>query len=925
MNKIWKLAFVILLAVGGFLAFSPKTEAAAKPYEYTFEKDISTFNGISAINKMKITFDKNISELKKYEDNITVVRSDQTAPVNIISQIQDKYDDPSLESNQLVITFKNLNFIDYTADLNYKIVIKKETLRFDQIIPYEFPFKIYDILPGFKSTFIDTPASTINTSVFQINAPRDVMIHVPKIFIKGIETIHHYSGILPGPLPKEDSNITKEPVNGNNSSYPELTNIDVLAENEATRLKVTFKNSKEYERDLTRHPDVEGFTMGQAGINGITNNQTESLNEFQLRAYDDNGRFLEQRDFKLRVTDPKADYIINDYLPEPTEEFGKTYSLYDLMADQKLLENIITRIPVSQLDSLGVTYKVGNPSVRVTNEEELRTALENPNVTSIALDNDISLASTLTINRPVTIEGENKWLIGNVILGIGQDIDEVRLNQLKITGDLTVDVGSNGTAILDGVTVLGNTFGTKIISGGTNSIHLIGFSSTRGIILKNETPIRIVNSVGSNNDITIDSSDAVTLEGVYRDVKVNAATTVTLKDFNSRSINLNNILPVKIITADQMPTITFGGIGIVTLEGSYTTVNVQSNMTLNMTKNTIINHIEVTDGYTLTLDGSGGTITSVHGKTIFPKSLSMTVTAKAFAAVNSDEVVITFDRPIYTSNGGSLTSGNFNSYFTIKKNGTSTELTRYPVVDANNQITVKLDSNSDIKKGDVLTVGLQPGVSLYDAKGNPITGLTMDITVTSDDYSFLAPTATLAKNQITLHFTPAGDVDMNTVDSSDFSVNGQSISGISKNGDDVILTLNSDPLPGQSVTVYIANNRITDKVGNILPATSVQVPLAGGLGVLMDLVPGSTTGNTKATFINSLGAHKLYASINSSGATRPTIGTYFTGISGIQEITNGTTEMSATAGYYMNIYEVDASSNLIVGFESIQVQSADIK
>ena len=97
-----------------------------------------------------------------------------------------------LVNNELVITFKNLNFIDYTADLDYKLVINKETLRFDQLVEYKIPFKIYDILPGFKSTFIDTASSTINYSIFKINAPRDVMVHVPKIFIRGIETIHHY-------------------------------------------------------------------------------------------------------------------------------------------------------------------------------------------------------------------------------------------------------------------------------------------------------------------------------------------------------------------------------------------------------------------------------------------------------------------------------------------------------------------------------------------------------------------------------------------------------------------------------------------------------------------------------------------------------------------------------------------------------------
>ena len=74
-----------------------------------------------------------------------------------------------------------------------------------------------------------------------------------------------------------------------------------MADEEATRLKVEFGGNSEYSRDLARHSDVEGFTMGQAGINEITDNQAESTNEFSLRAYNDYGRFLEQRKFKLRV------------------------------------------------------------------------------------------------------------------------------------------------------------------------------------------------------------------------------------------------------------------------------------------------------------------------------------------------------------------------------------------------------------------------------------------------------------------------------------------------------------------------------------------------------------------------------------------------------------------------------------------------
>ena len=184
------------------------------------------------------------------------------------------------------------------------------------------------------------------------------------------------------------------------------------------------------------------------------------------------------------------------------------------------------------------------------------------------------------------------------------------------------------------------------------------------------------------------------------------------------------------------------------------------------------------------------------------------VTAKAFAAANSDKVVITFNRNVFTTTTGTLlsvgsnaTNGDFDDYFTVKKKDTNTELTvksSYPYAVDNANDTFSILLNSDIKIGDVLTVGLKPGKTLYDLNGNPITGVTMDVSVASDDNSFLTPTATLASNKITLQFAPAGDVDSNTVDASDFSVSGYTINSFSKSGDVVVLTLNSNPLPGDS-------------------------------------------------------------------------------------------------------------------------------
>ena len=492
-----------------------------------------------------------------------ILQKGGTERINIIKDV-------TSSGNKLTVTFKNLDFIDYTdpKKLEYELVIDKETLQFDQLEEYRIPFNIYDILPGFKSTFIDTDASIINSNIFNINAPRDVFVHVPKIFIRGIETIHHYDGILPDPVPGNQGDIIKDPINNNGQKNPALTNIDILADEEATRLKVDFGGNSNHSRDLARHPDVEGFTMGQAGINEITDNQVESTNEFSLRAYNDNGRFLEQRKFKLRVDDPKKDFKINDYLPKPTDEFGQTYSLYDLMDDPEKLNKIIERIPVSQLDSLGITYKVGSHTVSVGNEEELKMALQNPKITTIKLPSNLPLTGDLVVNRIVTLEGvSTKTSVtgGNVELK-GTDIT-VRLVNLNIAGNLTVDVGTNGTVILDNSSATN----TTIVSGGVHSVHLNNYTSTNGITLTNTTPIRIVTSAPITNDVTMNGNGAVTLEG----------------DFNKVILN---------------------GPDKVTLSGNYTSVEVEKSTELNRTKDLQINTLNVSEFQTLSVVGEGGKI-----------------------------------------------------------------------------------------------------------------------------------------------------------------------------------------------------------------------------------------------------------------------------------------------------------------------------
>lgn len=192
MYRKW-MPFFILTFVLAFITYGFNVNAAEKlPYEYTFEKDTGTFNGISSKNKLVITFDKNITTPNLLNDEIYVVQGDGTDKLNLIDTV-------TLSGKTLSVSFKNIEYINYLDPeaINLKLIIKKEVLYFDQLKDYEFPFKVYDLMPGFKSTFVDTNAKTINEQIFMNNAPRDIFIHVPKFYMTKIETIHRYQGVLP--------------------------------------------------------------------------------------------------------------------------------------------------------------------------------------------------------------------------------------------------------------------------------------------------------------------------------------------------------------------------------------------------------------------------------------------------------------------------------------------------------------------------------------------------------------------------------------------------------------------------------------------------------------------------------------------------------------------------------------------------------
>ena len=493
-KAIWNMQLVLLLAIATVVSFSFTANAAEQPpYEYTFEKSAGAqFNGIAGVKRLEMTFyDKNLSDSDVMMGQNIYVRQGEKR-VNIINPI-------IIDDNTVMISFKNLQYLDYSpeANVDYELVITKDAkLHFDQLTDYVLPFKIYEVLPGFESVFIQTPAETINMNVLKNNSYRDIAIHIPKMYLTSIETIHRYKGVADPSLESHS-----------------MTNMDVKADQEARRLTVSVNDEEQYARDLEYRDGLGGFTLGQAGLDALVCEGqdvcTGTAKDFHLTAYSERGKVLTNRNFKVRVTNQTGGFTVNDYITPPDKIFGQQISVFELMQDPNLLQTIASQIPVTELDKLGVMYSLGT-KVEVGNYEQLQMALENPAIKTITLTN--SITEDVTITRSVTIDGAGiSSIVGNVNLQ-GENIT-ARLKDMTVTRDLAIDVGADGYAILEGTQVDGF---TTVASG---SLHLFEFTSYNHIALDNTLPMRVV-SVGSRPHMTLRGSGEVTFIGTYGVVNV---------------------------------------------------------------------------------------------------------------------------------------------------------------------------------------------------------------------------------------------------------------------------------------------------------------------------------------------------------------------------------------------------------------------
>ncbi|PSL48435.1 hypothetical protein B0H94_10435 [Salsuginibacillus halophilus] len=484
------------VACAGF-AWTAAAETAP-PYNYDFEPIEADdadfeFNQIDNLNKMVVDFD--------YELDAEAAPSISTNAPGLINHVE-------RSGNTLEIYFTNRHidsFLDYScvfsSDCTYYIEIPPRSLTDDQpalpVEGYQIPFQLHDIIPGFKSTLMDADEDTAN-AILDGNPPVDINIHVPEMFMTNIETIHRYAGIT------------------DSADLRPITNIDIEAADEVHTVHMQAPNG--IERHLQRHDRHGYFTTGTAGIEADEgedgdsdyNRDYRSVDEIQLDAYDAYGRYLERRSFKLRVRDTSDDFIIDDYITDDSSHFGQTYTLYELMEDETLLQEIVEELPASQLDHLGVTYANRNNMAQVDSFESFTQALDDPDISTIELTGDIQESSdveAVELPRDLTIVGNGHTLdAANLVLGSGSG-ETLALRDLNLEGGASavsvyIDTGADGTAILDDVDIDGNVM-VESLGNASGYFHNV---AAHGVdVYDNDTHIRI----SGDSELASDGGDGL--------------------------------------------------------------------------------------------------------------------------------------------------------------------------------------------------------------------------------------------------------------------------------------------------------------------------------------------------------------------------------------------------------------------------------
>ncbi|SDJ22916.1 hypothetical protein [Salimicrobium halophilum] len=279
--------------------------------------------GVGVNQALVVQFENSVAELNP--DKISVKTNPIQPDLDYEPVINEK--DPS----QLFINFDTSHpdrLLEYGTI--YEVVIEPGAVKdefggsvYAENSKITADFKTAD---GFENVFLNQTAQDLNREILQ-NSSHNIAIDVPDVYIQELETIHYRDGLVP-----------------NEEVAPNLTNIDIDAHNSVETIEiVTDRGVRE---NITRGNN-EKFSTIYAGLDA-------DISDIKVTAFDQHGKVLERRSFRLQGA-PGSEFV-NNYVPEITNVFGTTLSLYELLSNPDLMQQILEQIPVSELNRIGVFY-----------------------------------------------------------------------------------------------------------------------------------------------------------------------------------------------------------------------------------------------------------------------------------------------------------------------------------------------------------------------------------------------------------------------------------------------------------------------------------------------------------------------------------------------------------------------------------------
>ena len=216
------------------------------------------------------------------------------------------------------------------------------------------------------------------------------------------------------------------------------------------------------------------------------------------------------------------------YVPVPTGTYSKLTIQFEAEGEtiEVPFENKVIKLRSLQILQVGEGSIEGGEdnSKVVMNLDELNAALDNENVNTFVLGDNLTLTNTLEIKRDITLDGNGKTLyyegaVGGRIIDVKKDFQnlELKLKNITLLNNTTgyiergLNYNTNGTLILENVTITSKegqvmTYAINMPTSATGATVSITNSKITGNIA--------LNVWGENSTIDVTNSDLTSVDSV---------------------------------------------------------------------------------------------------------------------------------------------------------------------------------------------------------------------------------------------------------------------------------------------------------------------------------------------------------------------------------------------------------------------------